>query len=260
MPLVFNKFVLFGDSITEYSSRQTGFALAPALQDLYARKLDIVTRGFSGYNTEQGKIVLREALKADNAASGVIKLMYIFMGTNDAASTFQGVPISRYSENLSEMVDLAKNYGIKVILVGPGLHDQSLCSETRQEKGEPIQEPFASNEINRKYADAAMEVAKAQKVPFLDLWTEFQKYGGWSTEVLLANEADLSELLTDGIHYTPRAYEVFYDALVETIVNSYPELAPLSLSMGLPYYRDVDYDNIEEYILQYIEGQSEPKP
>ncbi|KAF8005232.1 hypothetical protein HF325_000689 [Metschnikowia pulcherrima] len=248
MPLTFNKFVLFGDSITEYSSSQAGFALAPALQDLYARKLDIVTRGFGGYNTEQGKIVLREALKADNAASGVIKLMYIFMGTNDAASTFQGVPIDRYSENLSEMVDLAKNYGIKVILVGPGLHDQNLCSETRQEKGEPIQEPFASNEINRKYADAAKEVAKAQK------------YGGWSTEVLLANEADLSELLTDGIHYTPRAYEVFYDALVETIVNFYPELAPLSLSMGLPYYRDVDYDNIEEYILQYIEGQSGPKP
>ncbi|KAM9915645.1 hypothetical protein OXX80_013920, partial [Metschnikowia pulcherrima] len=59
---------------------------------------------------------------------------------------------------------------------------------------------------------------------------------------------------------TPRAYEVFYDALVETIVNSYPELAPSSLGMGLPYYRDVDYDNIEEYILEYVEGQSRPKP
>lgn len=253
MPLSFDKFLLFGDSITEYANNQAGFALAPALQDLYSRKLDVVTRGFSGYNTDQGLVVLREVFKADNAASGAIKLIYIFMGTNDAATTFQGVPVERYALNLKLMVNLAENCGIKVILVGPGLHDQDLVKENfKPDEGKPY-EPFSSNETTRIYADAAQNVARELKVPFVDLWTAFQEYGGWTKEELLTGTPDLSELLTDGIHYTPRAYEVFYDFLVEKIVTHYPELAPLSLQMKFPYYRDVDYDNIEESIMEYIE-------
>ncbi|GEQ71030.1 hypothetical protein JCM33374_g4711 [Metschnikowia sp. JCM 33374] len=252
MPLAFNKFILFGDSITEYSNNQVGFALAPALQHLYSRKLDIVTRGFSGYNTDQGRIVLRELLTADNAASGHIKLMYIFLGTNDAATTFQGVPLHRYAHNLSQMVKLVASYGIKVIVVGPGLHDQALCRESWEEQGKPTEEPFSSNETMRKYADAARAVAAENGVPFVDLWAIFQQYGGWTTAELMANEADLEDLLADGIHYTPRGYEVFYDALVETIVANYPELMPSSLKMNLPYYRDVDYDNVEKSIMEYI--------
>ncbi|OBA23066.1 SGNH hydrolase [Metschnikowia bicuspidata var. bicuspidata NRRL YB-4993] len=253
MPLFFDKFVLFGDSITEYSNKQDGFALAPGLQDLYSRKMDIVTRGFSGYNTDQGLVVLREVLKAENAIPNSVKLMYIFMGTNDAASTFQGVPVDRYRLNLSRMVQLAASQGIKVIVVGPALHDQALVSEMREERGEPEQAHFSSNENTRKYADTALEVAAENGVPFVDLWSEFQKYGEWSTEDLLANKPDLAELLVDGIHYTPKAYEVFYDALVETIVKHYPDLARLSLKLRLPYYRDVDYGNIEESLMKSME-------
>lgn len=250
MPLVFDKFVLFGDSITQYSSDQSGFALAPALQHFYQRKLDILTRGFSGYNTDQTLIVLRELLKGESALSGSIKLMTIFMGTNDAATTFQGVPVERYKSNLDATVKLALEKNILVILIGPGLHDQNLCSIAREGRGDT--QPFSSSKTTREYADVAEKVAHGNKVPFIDLWSAFQRYGNWKTEDLLEGNADLSELLCDGIHFTPKAYQIMYEEIVETISVSFPELLPDALPSILPNYGDMDMDNIEKSIMDSI--------
>lgn len=250
MPLWFKKFLLFGDSITQFAHSQAGFALAPALQDLYQRKMDIVTRGFSGYNSNQATVVLREVLRADNAALGDIRLMTLFFGTNDASSMFQGMPLPRYSANLREMVALAQSYGIKVVLVGPALHDAELCKQARGDLHEP--QPWSSSRATRAYADAAKAVAAEFGVPFVDLWDAFQRYGGYATADLLAGSVDLEELLPDGIHFSPRAYEIFYDELVETIVTHYPELAPASLDMVFPYYRDIDYENNEKCLMESL--------
>lgn len=245
--LQFRKFILFGDSITQYSNAQNGFALAPALQDLYSRKMDIVTRGYSGYNTDQGVVVLREVLKADHAENGNIKLMYLFMGTNDAATTFQAVPVDRYKANLQKMVDLARGYNIKVSVVGPALHYQKgLVNDA-------LTEPFLSNKATRQYSAAAAEVARANSVPFVDLWSKFQQYGGWSTEELLADTPDTSELVPDGVHFSPKAYKLFYEALVETIAQNYPELEAEKLEQVFPYYRDIDYADNEGSLMKYIE-------
>lgn len=248
---LFNKFVLFGDSITQYASDQSGFALAPALQNLYQRKLDIVSRGFSGYNTNNGLVVLREVLKADGADTGSIKLMYIFLGTNDAATTFQKVPVAQYRENLDTMVKLVLKYGIKLIILGPSLHDlaQSVVSLNNWNS----EVPFSSSKATRIYSDAAAAVAHENDLPFIDLWTTFQNYGNWTTKDLLEGSPDLSELLTDGVHYTPRAYELIYEELVETISISYPDLLPDNLPLVFPDYKDIDYSNIEKSLLESLE-------
>lgn len=248
--LVFNKLILFGDSITQYSNNQDGFALAPALQHRYSRQLDVVTRGFSGYNTNHGTIVLRELLKAENAQNGHIKLLSIFMGTNDAATTFQHVPLAKYVQNLHSMVKLAETYNIKVVIVGPGLHDPKLVALSRPEKYEA---DFSSNEATRRYSDAARKVTQAYGLPFVDLWNEFQKYGGWSTEELLTGTPDLGALLDDGIHYTPQGYRVFYDALVATIETAYPELSSEKLPIICPDYKEIDPENVEESLMSSIE-------
>ena len=44
------RFVLFGNSITQYSFQPAGFGASIA--HLYQRHADIVNRGFSGYNTD----------------------------------------------------------------------------------------------------------------------------------------------------------------------------------------------------------------
>lgn len=244
------KLVLFGDSITQHANDQVGFALAPALQSHYARKLDIVTRGFSGYNTNHAVVTLREVLKADNAESGVVKLIVIFMGTNDAAFNFQGVPIDNYKANLQTLVEIAKSYDIKVILVGPALHGRAECLAASESQG--LDPNFSDTVATRKYADAAAGVAAANEVPFLDLWYTFQKYGGWSTEDLIANKIPLGELLYDGIHFSPKAYEIYYNELLNIIERNFPELQADKLPFYFPLYDAVDFNNMEGSILEYV--------
>jgi hypothetical protein len=49
MPAVRPLFVLFGDSITQRGFAPGGWAAA--LADRYGRRVDVVNRGYSGYNT-----------------------------------------------------------------------------------------------------------------------------------------------------------------------------------------------------------------
>ncbi|PSK37565.1 hypothetical protein C7M61_003271 [Candidozyma pseudohaemuli] len=249
MALRFDKFLLFGDSITEFSHYQGGFSLAAKLADDYTRKLDIVKRGFSGYNTRWTLPIFKQVLDAELEGPGKIRLAYIFLGTNDASFGFQGVPIEEYKLNLETMVKLALEKDIKLVIVGPALHDQKLFIDACEEKGRPLDGPFSSSKNTREYADAAWEVALAHKLPFLDLWYLFQKNGGWSSDELLQGSPDLSEYLFDGVHYSARAYEVFYDALIKLIRKEYPDLAPENVPRHLPHYRDIDLDNYEESIL-----------
>lgn len=248
------KLVLFGDSITQHANDQVGFALAPALQSHYARKMDIVTRGFSGYNTNHAVVTLRKVLEAENAESGIIKLMVIFMGTNDAAFNFQGVPIDTYKANLQTLIDTAKSYNIKVILVGPTLHGRAECIAASESQG--LDPNFSDTVATRKYADVAAGVAAANGSPFLDLWYVFQKYGGWSTEDLIANKIPLGELLPDGIHFSPKAYEIFYNELLNVIEKNFPELQADELPFYFPLYNAVDFDRMEESILKYVSEHS----
>lgn len=49
-----DQIILFGDSITQQSfSQERGFAFGAELSNQYVRKLDVVNRGLSGYNTAQ---------------------------------------------------------------------------------------------------------------------------------------------------------------------------------------------------------------
>lgn len=49
-----DQIILFGDSITQQSfSQERGFAFGAELSNQYVRKLDVINRGFSGYNTAQ---------------------------------------------------------------------------------------------------------------------------------------------------------------------------------------------------------------
>lgn len=248
------KVILFGDSIIQYSSDQSGFALAPALQNYYARKMDVVIRGFSGYNTSQAIAVLREVLLAENPRPGVVKLVSIFLGTNDAAFNFQGVPLETFKANMQTIVDMVKANGIKLILVGPALHGRQECQKAAKEKA--LEPNFSTNATNRKYADAVAHVAAANDVPFVDLWKAFQNYGCWNTEDLLSDEVKVEELLPDGIHFSPKAYEIFYEELLRTIELNYTELHVDNIPFYFPIYRDIDYDNIEGSIHHFVQSHT----
>lgn len=99
------KFVLFGDSITQYSFDQAGWGAS--LAHTWQRHADVVLRGFSGYNTRFALCLLRQ--------TGVLRdfrgarLCTVFFGANDAADgalSIQHVPLDEYERNLVAIVRL----------------------------------------------------------------------------------------------------------------------------------------------------------
>lgn len=248
MALTFDRLLLFGDSLIEWSDKNPDFSFTGRLLDAYTRKLDILKRGFYGYNSRWGLPVFRQILELEAQAPGKIRLACIFLGTNDSLNTFEHVPLQEYKLNLAAMVNLSLEHEIRVIIVGPTLHDQKLAL---QHFGTGGDQPFTSSQKTREYADAAWEVALDHKLPFLDLWYLLQKDGGWSSAELLHGTPDLSEYLSDGIHFTARTYKVFYDALLALIKREYPELHPDSIPFHLPSWDKIDQENFEKSILGF---------
>lgn len=210
------------------------------------RKLDVLNRGFSGYNTDNCKIILPKILEVENQGPSKVKLMTLFLGTNDALSTVQHVPLSRYKANLSSMIQEVLKYDIKLILIGPGLHDPKLLPQGYADNG--IIGDISSSLNNKTYSEAAKSVAEQHKVPFLDLWAAFQKKGGWSDEQLTQQSVSIDMLLSDGIHFTSEAYQLLYKELISAIEKEYPELAPSNLKMKLALWDTIDPANMEKTI------------
>ncbi|KAI9868767.1 MAG: hypothetical protein M1813_004618 [Trichoglossum hirsutum] len=105
------------------STQERGFALAPALQQAYIRRLDVVNRGFSGYNTDQALRVLPKIMPDPEQTRvrlmvrlclgrGRIVLLTkskaILFGSNDAcfseAQNGQHVPLDKYKKNLVKLL------------------------------------------------------------------------------------------------------------------------------------------------------------
>lgn len=122
-----DKLVLFGDSLTELSSDPSlGFALAPALQHDYFRKLQVITRGYGGYNSEHARHLIEPILDFESAG-GIcrIRLMTIFFGTNDTSKqSYQRVSVERFKENLQFLIKIAAGREIPVILIGQAPIDE----------------------------------------------------------------------------------------------------------------------------------------
>lgn len=242
--LQYNKFVLFGDSITEFSNNQErGYSFQADLQHWYSRKFDIINRGFAGYNTDHAVKILPEIFKQEQG----IKMMTIFFGTNDAVTGVQHVPLDKYEANLNEMVKLCKLKGVRPILIGPGLHDHKLDQLSLESRGIFTDLEKTTNAQNKKYSDVAEAVARQHNLPFINLWEIVRVDGGWSKEELLSDKyVNVGEYYFDGVHFLTKTYKLWHKHLVEVIKKEYPEYDPDNLPLNLTYWRLIDPENLEE--------------
>lgn len=74
--------------------------------------MDVVLRGYSGYNTRWALKVLKKVLPAEGSGPEPVAVT-VFFGANDACiidrcSGFQHVPIPEYKQNLISIVALLK--------------------------------------------------------------------------------------------------------------------------------------------------------
>ena len=98
-----------------------------------------------------------------------------------------------------------------------------------------------------KYATACRQLGADLNLPTLDLWTIFMTKAGWrdgsdGTPLTGSKAAPrsnvLDELLSDGLHFTPKAYQLVFDELVKLIQGKLPGHVPENLPYIFPDWKD----------------------
>ncbi len=80
IPLNYDKIILLGDSLTEYSCQTNhgGPGLGPMIENAYMRKVDVLFRGYAGYNSDGAKYIVPRVLAAEHNQFTKVKLMVCF--------------------------------------------------------------------------------------------------------------------------------------------------------------------------------------
>ncbi|KAI0781317.1 SGNH hydrolase [Trametes elegans] len=221
--------VLLGDSLAEFSYGSNG--VAARLSEKYVRKLDVINRGFSGYNTDWILPVFEQiwATRDEQAHAQKVQLLIIWFGANDAAepANTHHVPVERYQANLTALVRAVRapdsprySPDTRVLLVTPPPVETRRWGRLYAELYNPAADPNKPNrslEVSGVYAEAMKEVGQKEGVPVIDVWRKL-----WDTAGRV--EEKLEPFLLDGLHLTASGYEVVYDAIIAGIAEHYPEL------------------------------------
>ncbi|KAL2622658.1 hypothetical protein R1flu_002863 [Riccia fluitans] len=232
------QFILFGDSITQRSFDISGWGAS--LANRYARKADVILRGYSGYNTRWALFMLDRLFPI--GSSNPPLLVTVFFGANDAAlpdrgSKRQHVPLSEYKDNLRRIVVHLKKVKVKhiVLIAPPPVDEEGRRVYARATYGENAEElPERTNQQTRLYAEAAESVARETRVISLNLWSVLQETTGWQ------------KFLNDGLHLSHEGNQEVFRNLVGILDDPslHPSLNWEALPWDYPEHCEIDYENL----------------
>ncbi|EEQ98074.1 Isoamyl acetate-hydrolyzing esterase, putative [Perkinsus marinus ATCC 50983] len=219
------RILLLGDSITQQSFSGLD-AWGGLLSDRYQRRADIINRGYSGYNTPMTLEVARHIFKdgSPHLAGGPLLLVVIFLGANDSqlpgmvnssGSESKHVPLDEFSKALEKIVNLAKPFTSRLVLVTPPPIDgEAMVADGKARFGASAPDlPNRRLQSTGEYARAVLEVGAAKQIPVLNIFDEMQKDAAWRS------------FLRDGLHFSPLGSRWFYEALIHLINRNYPDIA-----------------------------------
>ncbi|KAG4025361.1 hypothetical protein MFRU_060g00370 [Monilinia fructicola] len=249
----YDQFILFGDSITQGSNDPNGFSFASALQNAYARKLDIVNRGFAGYNTNHALEVLPQFFPTPEQAR--VRFLLIFLGANDLSRgpfMNQYVPLHQFTENLKKIIShpLVKAHNPSIILVTPAPVDEATCKDTNVEWG--VSDEPRRVKDTRDYRNAVKKIGEDEKLAVVDIWSKFMSSCGWNegddvTKMpgLEENGKDerLRKLLYDGLHFSGEGYKILFEEVTKCIAEKIPDQTPEKLDnvLKMQWERDLGW-------------------
>ncbi|BGP45844.1 hypothetical protein JCM10450v2_001679 [Rhodotorula kratochvilovae] len=229
-----DRFICFGDSLTELSWGENG--LGASLAFLYQRKLDVLNRGLSGYNSDWSLHCLKQWLEPASSSGPKTQLMTIWLGANDAVlpGEPQHVPLARYEANLRAIVALARERAPEagLVLITPTPFHPDGWLDERVRRGLPRTHD-RKPERTREYADAVKRLGGELGIPVADaytpVWQEMQRLG----------EEKEGSLFTDGLHLTAGAYRHVVEAVKNAIETTYPEKSWDALPLLFPQWREI---------------------
>ena len=258
-----DQFILFGDSITQQCFTQEdnrGF-FGPALADYYVRRLDVINRGLSGYNTTQALKILPQIIPSPQKVR--VRFMTISFGANDArlpdtpGGPQQHVPLQDFKDNLRKIAThncLSAHHGVRIILITPPPVDERKLLEADRAKYPDAVAGTGGTVMRRTaytiatYAQAVRDLGAELQLPVLDIWSAMARESGyeWSADDLdnfdkppfgsyktPVNTA-LQSFLHDGLHFTRSAYKLLFEELIALIERTWPDQTPETTPMALP--------------------------
>ncbi|KAL3830172.1 hypothetical protein ACJIZ3_018974 [Penstemon smallii] len=223
-------FVLFGSSIVQMSFKVGGWG--SIIADLYARKADILLRGYGGWNSRNALEVLHEIFPKDAALQP--SLVIVYYGGNDAMQPHPSglgphVPLPEYIDNMKKIALHLKSLSDKtriIFLTSPPVDEAMI----HQHFGNVFDKHPRTNESCRIYSEALVELGKQLDVKVVNLWTAFQHRDDWAAAYLM-----------DGIHLSSGGSRVVAKEILEVIKEAEWEPSLYWMKMPVEYSDDSPY-------------------
>ncbi|WOK95451.1 GDSL esterase/lipase CPRD49 [Canna indica] len=223
--------VLFGSSIVQFSFSNEGWGAI--LADVYARKADIVLRGYSGWNSRRAVQVLDKVFPKDAAVQP--SLVIVYFGGNDSMGAHPSglgphVPLPEYIENMRKIATHLKSLSeeIRIIFLStPPINEELL----RQTKIPFMSELVRTNERCGIYSQACIDLCKEMGVKVVDLFTAIQKQDDWR-----------NACFTDGIHLSSEGSKIVVAEILKVIKEAEWEPSLFWKSMPTELAEDSPYD------------------
>ncbi|KAL3830173.1 hypothetical protein ACJIZ3_018975 [Penstemon smallii] len=219
------QFVLFGSSIVQMSYNVGGWGAIIA--DLYARKADVILRGYSGWNSRMALQVLDQVFPKDAAVQP--SLVIVYFGGNDATNphpTGLGahVPLPEYVENMKRIILHIKSLSDKtriICLSSPPIDEEKI----RQIFGNALDDQARTNEGCRIYSEALVELCQEMDVEAVNLCTAIQQKDDWAKTSFI-----------DGIHLSADGCKIVVKEILKVLkrVDWEPSLHWLSMPSEFP--------------------------
>jgi isoamyl acetate esterase len=217
--------VVFGDSITQqgFSAEKSGWV--SLLADYWTRKVDVINRGYSGYNSRLGLQMVRDVVSPLQPA-----FVTVFFGANDACfeGTLHHVSLENFISNMQGIVSTLKSElsSATIILITPPPVYEPLLGEMNRQKGKPMIFD-RSNANTMKYAEAVKDIGMEHGLVVVDLFTVLHGHES-------ANENTRREFLSDGLHLNAKGNVALFNALKAEIQTEYPKWDAEKMEMDRP--------------------------
>ncbi|KAK9063372.1 hypothetical protein SSX86_017242 [Deinandra increscens subsp. villosa] len=250
--------VLFGSSIVQLSFSNGGWGAT--LADIYARKADIVLRGYYGWNSRRAIQVLDKIFPKDAAIQP--SLIIVYFGGNDSMGPHSSglgphVPLPEYVENMRKVATHLQGLSDTtrlLFLSCPPVDEvkfretaryffmsnsflfcfiqarQSKSSDLSCKNSEVFSELVRTNELCRIYSEACVKLCNEMGIKVIDLFTAFQKHDDWLT------------FFTDGVHLSGPGSNVVVEEILKVLKGADWKPSLHWNSMPTEFSEDSPYD------------------
>jgi len=214
------KALFFGDSITQHGLNPSINGWLCQFADWWTRRVDVINRGFSGYNSRWGVLIVDEVVVSENP-----DIVFVFFGANDAVDTWVGqhVPLVEYKSNMEKIFDTLQTKLPKaklVIITPPPIWEEKLEEMNRAKGRHPTLD--RTNERTLQYASVCKDLGAQRGIPVVDAWTSME-----------GNNVNRANFLSDGLHLNSAGNTKLFKAARAVISRYYPEFTQEALPMHM---------------------------